>query len=243
LSPQASSGQASPEKEHAGFVREKFSRIARRYDLLNSLLSLGIDATWRKAVCRELPPERYPRVLDLCAGTLTLSRELLGANGTRKVMALDFCQGMLAEGRRRFSLEGDCPIPCVCADGMRVPLKDASVDAVTVAFGVRNLARPEEGIREMHRILKPGGRMIILEFSRPRSPVFAPLYGFYLNHLLPCIGGIISGDAEAYRYLAKSIGRFMTPEEVVSLSREAGFTSVRARALTMGIVTLFVGDK
>jgi demethylmenaquinone methyltransferase/2-methoxy-6-polyprenyl-1,4-benzoquinol methylase len=225
------------ETEFAGFVRDKFAAISPRYDLLNSVLSLGIDASWRRAVARELPPS-YPLVLDLCAGTLPLSRELLNTPG-RRVVALDFCHAMLVQGRDRLKL----PIPLLCADGQLVPLRSGSVDGVTVAFGVRNLASPAAGLAEMQRVLRPGGRAVILEFSRPTSPLFGPLYRFYLGRVLPVVGGMISGDREAYGYLASSIGAFMEPNELAALMRGAGFRAVRYRRLTMGIVTMHVGDK
>lgn len=230
---------ARPEgSELAAFVREKFAAISPRYDLLNTVLSLGIDASWRRAVARELPVAHYPVVLDVCAGTLPLARELMKAEG-RQVIALDFCRAMLAEGRERSKR----PMPLVCADGQVLPLREAAVDAATVAFGVRNLARPELGLAEMQRVLRPGGRAVVLEFSRPKNPLFSPLYRFYLTRILPFVGGMISGDREAYGYLASSIGRFMEPPELAGLMRRAGFASVRYRPLSMGIVTLYVGDK
>jgi demethylmenaquinone methyltransferase/2-methoxy-6-polyprenyl-1,4-benzoquinol methylase len=227
------------ERDFAGFVREKFARVAPRYDLLNSVLSLGIDASWRRAVARELPVARYRLILDVCAGTLPLSRELLKDRG-RQVIALDFCRAMLAQGRDR---EPSCPIPLLCADGQVLPLRPATVDGATVAFGVRNLARPELGLAEMQRVLRPGGRLVVLEFSRPQSPVFGPLYRLYLRRVLPVVGGLISGDREAYGYLASSIGAFMEPAELAGLMRRVGFGNVRHRPLTMGIVTMYVGDK
>jgi len=232
-------GKAAAERDFAAFVQGKFAAISPRYDLLNTVLSFGIDASWRKAVCRELPAARYPLVLDVCAGTLPLARELLKASG-RRVVALDFCHAMLVRGREKAPRQA---LPLICGDGMRLPLRDASVDAATVAFGVRNLAQPSLGVSEMHRVLRPGGRAVVLEFSRPKNPLFGPLYSFYLKRLLPFVGGIVSGDREAYGYLAASIGKFMEPAELAAIMRQAGFRGVRYQALTMGIVTLYVGDK
>jgi demethylmenaquinone methyltransferase/2-methoxy-6-polyprenyl-1,4-benzoquinol methylase len=225
------------ERDLAGFVREKFAAISPRYDLLNTLLSFGVDASWRRAVARELPAARYPLVLDVCAGTLPLARELK-RDARRQVIALDFCPEMLACGRSKGP-----PIPLLCADGQLLPLRAGAVDGATVAFGVRNLASPGAGVAEMHRVLKPGGRAVILEFSRPKGPLFGRLYRLYLARVLPAVGGLVSGDREAYGYLASSIGAFMEPAELAGLMHQAGFRSVRHRPLTMGIVTMYVGDK
>jgi demethylmenaquinone methyltransferase/2-methoxy-6-polyprenyl-1,4-benzoquinol methylase len=226
------------QRDFAAFVRDKFAAISPRYDLLNTVLSLGIDASWRRAVAAELPVARYPLILDVCAGTLPLARELMKSKG-RQVIALDFCHAMLLSGRERHA----CRIPLLCGDGQLLPLRGGTVDAATVAFGVRNLASPFKGVNEMHRVLRPGGRAVILEFSRPRNPLFGPLYRLYLTRVLPLVGGIISGDREAYGYLASSIGKFMEPGELAGLMRRAGFKGVRHRPLTMGIVTMYVGDK
>ncbi|MFH0809905.1 MAG: ubiquinone/menaquinone biosynthesis methyltransferase [Pseudomonadota bacterium] len=225
----------------AAFVQNKFAAIAPRYDLLNSVLSLGIDSSWRRAVTRQLPVVSYPLVLDVCAGTLPLTRELLKAGG-RRVIALDFCQAMLARGRDQIPPGGKRPL-LLCADGQRLPLRSEAVNAATVAFGARNLAEPAEGINEMYRVLKPSGRVVILEFSRPDNPLIGLLYKLYLGKILPAIGGLVSGDKEAYSYLASSIGAFMAPQEVARLMARAGFRGVRYLPLTMGIVTLYVGDK
>jgi len=131
----------------------------------------------------------------------------------------------------------------VCGDGEMIPLADQSVWGVTVAFGVRNLSRTEQGLREMHRVLKPGGKLLVLEFSRPRHPLVRPVYNFYLNRILPAVAGLVSGDKEAYQYLASSIAAFYEPEELAGMMQRAGFGKVRYRPLTFGIVTLYTGVK
>ncbi|OQX19147.1 MAG: SAM-dependent methyltransferase [Desulfobulbaceae bacterium A2] len=226
------------------FVRRKFAAISHRYDLLNSTLSLRIDSWWRWCTVRALRDLPPGPVLDLCAGTLPLSRELARQEPARQVLAVDFCEDMLRQGvlgmghdRRRERI-----LP-VCGDGEEIPVQDASCWACTVAFGVRNLARTERGLSEMQRILKPGGRLLILEFSRPRHPLIRPLYNFYLNRVLPRIAGLLSGDQEAYEYLASSIAAFYEPEELLAMMRRAGFARVSCRRLTFGIVTLYRGDK
>ena len=226
------------------FVREKFSSISRSYDLLNSLLSLQIDRYWRWRTTRLLGEFPGGWVLDLCAGTLPLSLELTRQAPHRKVLAVDFCEDMLRAGVRTLPDDGRCErIFPVCGDGEVIPAPTASFWGCTVAFGVRNLSRTLEGLREMHRILRPGGRLLILEFSRPTNPVIKPVYTFYLNRVLPAVAGLISGDREAYQYLASSIAAFYEPADLMALMREAGFATVSRLPLTFGIVSVYMGVK
>ncbi len=226
------------------FVREKFAAISPRYDLLNSVLSFQCDRYWRWVTGRELRDFPEGVILDCCAGTLPLSLELVRQAERRRVLAVDFCEEMLRCGWR--ALAGDSRrqrIMPVCGDGEEIPARTASVWGVTVAFGVRNLARVERGLAEMHRVLRPGGKLLILEFSRPRTPVIKQVYNFYLNRILPKIAGAVSGDPEAYEYLASSIAGFYEPEELIAMLRRVGFVQCRARPLTFGIVTLYIGIK
>ncbi len=236
------SQQAPEEKKH--FVREKFSSISGRYDLLNSLLSLQIDRYWRWRTTRQLAHIPRGRVLDLCAGTLPLALELTRQAPARQVLAVDFCEDMLRAGLHTLPRdERRHRIQPLCGDGEAIPLASASCAGCTIAFGIRNLARPERGLGEMYRILQTEGRLVILEFSRPTNPVVKPLYAFYLNRLLPAVAGRISGDKEAYQYLASSIAAFYEPETLMGLMRAAGFTGVRRIALTFGIVSMYIGEK
>lgn len=233
----------SPE-EKKKFVRDKFASISNRYDLLNSVLSMKVDLYWRWVTTREL--REYPQgvILDLCAGTLPLSLELTRQVPARQVLAVDFCEDMLRSGVSSMPDDNRKQrIAAVCGDGEEIPVATESVWGVTVAFGVRNLARTEKGIAEMWRVLKPGGKLLILEFSRPRNPVFKPIYNFYLNRVLPKIAGLVSGDKEAYEYLASSIAEFYEPEELLTMIRQAGFVKYHYRPLTMGVVTIYVGVK
>ena len=233
----------SPEAKKQ-FVREKFSSISRSYDLLNSLLSLQIDRYWRWRTTRLLREFPGGWVLDLCAGTLPLSLELTRQAPHRKVLAVDFCEDMLRAGVRTLPDDGRCErIFPVCGDGEVIPAPTASFWGCTVAFGVRNLSRTLVGLREMHRILRPGGRLLILEFSRPTNPVIKPVYTFYLNRVLPAVAGLISGDREAYLYLASSIAAFYEPADLMALMREAGFATVSRLPLTFGIVSVYMGIK
>lgn len=226
------------------FVKEKFSAISGRYDLLNSLLSLQIDRYWRWRTTRLLRQFADGWVLDLCAGTLPLSLELTRQAVNRRVLAVDFCEDMLRAGAGSLPADGrrDRIFP-VCGDGEIIPAPTASFWGCTVAFGVRNLSRTEQGLREMHRILRPTGKLLILEFSRPTNPLVRPVYNLYLNRILPAIAGRISGDKEAYEYLASSIAAFYEPQELLSMMRAAGFADVTRIPLTFGIVSIYMGTK
>lgn len=235
-------------EEKKEFVRAKFSAISPKYDFLNSVLSMQVDRYWRWVTTRELREFPQGSVLDLCAGTLPLSMELTRQAPDRQVLAVDFCEGMLRNGIEHLAAREKnygqlARIFPVCGDGEEIPARTQGFWGVTVAFGVRNLARTEQGLREMWRVLKPGGKLLILEFSRPTNPVFRPLYFFYLNKLLPKIAGLVSGDKEAYEYLASSIAKFYEPKELLTMMREAGFAKSYCRPMTMGIVTLYIGIK
>ena len=226
------------------FVRVKFASISKRYDLLNSLLSLQIDRYWRWRTTRLLREFPGGWVLDLCAGTLPLSLELTRQARHRKVLAVDFCEDMLREGAAHLPDDHRrSRIFPVCGDGEVIPAPSEAFWGCTVAFGVRNLSRTLQGLKEMHRILRPSGRLLILEFSRPTNPIIKPVYNFYLNRILPLIAGVISGDKEAYEYLASSIAAFHEPAELMALMREAGFASVSRLPLTFGIVSIYLGVK
>ncbi len=224
------------------FVKAKFAAISPKYDILNSILSLRIDRYWRWVTTRELKGFPDGAVLDLCAGTLPLSLELVRQAPCRQVVAVDFCEDMLRHGFRGLpSGERRQRISVVCGDGEEIPAQSRKFRGVTVAFGVRNLARVQQGLREMRRVLQPGGKLLILEFSRPRNPVVRPFYNFYLNRVLPKVAGLVSGDKEAYEYLASSIAEFYEPAELLAEMKEAGFSECYSRPLTMGIVTIYVG--
>ena len=226
------------------FVQKTFATISGRYDFLNSLLSMRVDHYWRRVVTRQFRAVRQGTLLDLCAGTLPLSLALAGNMPARRVVAVDFCREMLVQGwaaaARKMEIRQISP---VCGDGESLPLRDASVTGCTVAFGIRNLADPLQGLKEIVRVLQPGGKLVILEFSRPKNSVVKPVYGFYLNRVLPWVGGLLSGDPAAYKYLADSIGAFYEPAELAAMMEQAGFLQVSIRPLTFGIVTVYIGVK
>jgi demethylmenaquinone methyltransferase/2-methoxy-6-polyprenyl-1,4-benzoquinol methylase len=230
--------------EKKTFVKEKFSSISHKYDFLNSMLSFQIDRYWRWVTTRELKMFPDGAVLDLCAGTLPLSLELARQAPARQVVAVDFCEDMLRAGLKTLPRDNRRQrIFPVCGDGEKIPVRDASFWGITVAFGVRNLGRTQDGLHEMYRVLRAGGKLLILEFSRPQNVIVKPVYSFYLNTVLPKVAGVVSGDKEAYEYLASSIAAFYEPEELLGMMKKAGFADVARRPLTFGIVSVYIGVK
>jgi demethylmenaquinone methyltransferase/2-methoxy-6-polyprenyl-1,4-benzoquinol methylase len=221
-----------------------FDAIAPRYDLLNHLLSAGIDRRWRAAAIRSLRLTGRETLLDVCCGTgdVALEGRRGGPSGppAARVLGVDFSAAMLARGLQKVKTAGESDrIALVRGDAMRLPAADRSVDAVTVAFGIRNVERPDAACAEMARVLRPGGRLAILEFGVPRIPGIKPLYLWYFTHVLPLIGRAVSGHMAAYSYLPASVGTFAPPSEFVQTLRDAGFSDVRADSLTFGIVYLY----
>lgn len=231
-------------EEKKRFVRDKFTAISDRYDLLNSLLSMQSDRYWRWKTARLLKEFPAGPVLDLCAGTLPLSLELARQAKGRRVLSVDFCENMLRAGVKKIpDDERKNRIFPICGDGEEIPAPSDTFHGCTVAFGVRNLGGVEKGLREMHRVLRSGGKLLILEFSRPTNPLVKPLYSFYLNKVLPMVAGRISGDKEAYEYLASSISTFYEPEELLTMMRNTGFFPVAKKPLSFGIVSMYIGIK
>jgi demethylmenaquinone methyltransferase / 2-methoxy-6-polyprenyl-1,4-benzoquinol methylase len=226
------------EREAAAWVRDMFDQVAPRYDLLNHLLSLNVDKLWRRRTVKRLRPvlERADaRVVDLCCGTGDLMFAL-GVQAKARVFGSDFSHAMLVRARQK-ARSADL----FEADALRLPLRDASVDLVTAAFGFRNLTNYDSGLREFRRVLRPGGIAAILEFSTPPNPLFARVYGSYSSRVLPWIGGTISGAPQAYRYLPESVRKFPEPAELAAMMRAAGFSEVRWERMTFGIVALHLG--
>ena len=220
-----------------------FSGIAGRYDLLNHLLSGNIDKSWRRKTVRALESSLVEgsRVLDVACGTGDLSLVLDDA-GAARVVGLDFCRPMLEIARRK-AVEGSRAIPFVEGDALRLPFADETFDAVTIAFGLRNLAGVADGLRELRRVLKDGGRLAVLEFSSPVLPGFRALFRFYFTRVLPRIGGLVSGSRGAYEYLPDSVSRFPDQRRLAELMRAEGFEKVEYRNLTGGIAALHTGTR
>ena len=229
---------------HNRGVRRMFARIARVYDLMNHLLSLDRDRAWRRRLVDRLAPGT-PLVLDLCAGTGDLGLAALRRGRARRVVAADFTPAMLRAGRRKGLGRA---VPAVAADTQRLPFRDACADAVVVGFGVRNLADLRAGLAEMRRVLRPGGRLLVLDFFRDDPAARGPARGkpawvrWLLDRLLPLAGRVVARDRDAYGYLAASMDRFVTPAELAALMREAGFTAIATERLTLGIAHIVDGE-
>lgn len=226
-------------------VWKMFDRIAHRYDLLNRMLSMGQDVVWRKRVARHLPDYSNQHILDLATGTGDLIISIFEkSERVKSGIGIDMAEKMLEFGRPKLRKKNlDQAITLQKGDAMDIPFPAESFDAVTIAFGIRNVIDVPESMREMFRVLKPAGRVIILEFSLPGNRVFRSLYLFYFRKVLPVIGGLISGDSYAYRYLNETVETFPYREEFCQLLREAGFSDVKMTPLTFGIATIYQGDK
>lgn len=224
------------------FVQKTFASIAETYDLLNALFSFKLDKRWRVKAIEHLRIRPGGRYLDLCAGTLPLSAAILEkVKVPIQVVAYDFCKDMLVEGWQTWGM-GHHP-ERVVGEAENLSFKDSSYDGAVVGFGVRNLANIDEGLNEVARILKSGSKLIVLDFSNRVNPLIKPFYQFYLERVMPLMGGIVSGNRGAYRYLADSIGSFPQPENLKSQLVKAGFQQVWYLPLTFGIAYIHVGTK
>jgi demethylmenaquinone methyltransferase/2-methoxy-6-polyprenyl-1,4-benzoquinol methylase len=230
----------SPEK---AAVRSMFDRIARRYDLLNRLLSVGTDVRWRRACVDLLDLDRPARVFDLCTGTADLLVEALGRDRGHRGVGVDLSEQMLRRGAAKLTrrdLAGRAAL--AAGDAEALPVSSGCFDAATIGFGIRNVGNPAAALAEIRRVLRPGGRLVVLEFSLPRGWLGA-VYRRYFRGVLPRIGALVSGDSEAYSYLPASVERFPTPEAFAALMEQAGFTAVRWRLLSGGIACLHRGER
>jgi len=225
------------------YVRRIFSQIAPRYDLLNHVLSFNIDKRWRRAAIGALdwPRQADGTYLDLCAGTLDVSAQLANTAGFRgRVVGADFAEPMLRAGLGKAARSVVSP---VVADALALPLPDDSAAGAIVAFGIRNVANLDRALREVRRVLERGGRFVILEFTTPRSPLVRATYHVYFHHMLPRIGGWVSGHRTAYAYLPRSVANFPIEEELAARLRHAGFADVSWRTLSFGIAAIHTGSK
>ncbi|WP_352431757.1 bifunctional demethylmenaquinone methyltransferase/2-methoxy-6-polyprenyl-1,4-benzoquinol methylase UbiE [Pyrinomonas sp.] len=229
--------------EHARQVRSMFASIAARYDLLNHLLSANVDQRWRRLLSEQvaavLTDRSQPRLLDVACGTGDLSLEL-ARRCKAKVIGLDFCRPMLAIAKRKAEAAAR-RIPFVEADALRLPFDDATFDATTIAFGLRNLADLHTGLEELRRVVRPGGAVFVLEFSHPVLPGLRSLFDLYFTRLLPRVGGWVSGNKGAYEYLPRSVQAFPDQRRLAEMMREAGLEKVSYRNLTGGIAAIHMG--
>jgi demethylmenaquinone methyltransferase / 2-methoxy-6-polyprenyl-1,4-benzoquinol methylase len=226
-------------------VAAMFDAIAARYDFLNHLLSAGFDRSWRARAIRALGLTGREAVVDVCCGTADVALAAAWASpGAARVIGVDFSGEMLRLGAAKIAAAGrSAAVLLARGDATRLPVPDASVDGATAAFGIRNVERPERALAEMFRVLRPGGRLAILEFSIPRSPAIRALYMPYFRFVLPRIGRLVSGHGSAYSYLPASVGSFIPPEVMLDLLRACGFRAASAEPLTFGIVTLYTATR
>lgn len=224
-------------------VAEMFDNISPKYDFLNHFLSMGIDVLWRKKAIRQLKSEKPKQMLDVATGTGDLAIEALKLNPD-KITGVDISEGMLEVGRKKIAKSNNQDrIELKYGDSENLPFDENTFDAVTVAFGVRNFENLEKGIAEIHRVMKPGGTFVVLEFSQPERFPVKQLYNFYFNNILPLFGRAISKDNAAYEYLPQSVNAFPYGVRFTQLLEKTGFKQTRSMPLTFGIASIYVGKK
>ncbi len=231
-----------PEAEKAGLVREVFSKVSPRYDLMNDLMSGGVHRIWKDAMVEWLNPQPGWHALDVAGGTGDIATRITGLTRARgdaaQVTVCDINADMLQEGCRRARGKNEDTIEWVCGDAEKLPFPDAHFDGYTIAFGIRNVTHIQRALEEARRVLKPGGRFLCLEFSQVDLPGLDKIYDTYSFNLLPKIGGLVAGDEDSYRYLAESIRRFPSRENFAAMIAEAGLGQVKVRPLSGGIVAM-----
>ncbi|WP_276369216.1 bifunctional demethylmenaquinone methyltransferase/2-methoxy-6-polyprenyl-1,4-benzoquinol methylase UbiE [Chryseolinea sp. H1M3-3] len=224
-------------------VAKMFNNISHRYDFLNNLLSLGIDKIWRKkaiSVLKELKPSK---ILDVATGTGEFALQALELN-PEKIIGIDISEGMLEIGRKKISAKNlGSKIELIQGDSEKIPFAQNKFDAVTVAFGVRNFEDLKRGLSEIRRVLRPGGMVVILEFSKPSKFPFKQIYSIYFRYILPRIGSIVSNDKAAYTYLPKSVEAFPDGEDFLHILHDVGFKNTQCSSLTFGISSIYIGTK
>lgn len=234
------SGKEGSKKEQ---VAQMFDNISARYDFLNHLLSMGIDKGWRKKVVRMVRFEKPSNILDIATGTGDLAIALSDIEGA-DITGVDISAGMLSVGEEKIGKRGlKDRIRLQLGDSENLPFSDNSFDAITVAFGVRNFENLEKGLSEMHRVIRPGGRVVVLEFSQPTGFPFKQVYRFYFKYILPSIGRLVSKDQSAYTYLPESVDAFPYGKAFTDLLARLGYSDISARQVTFGVATIYSATK
>ena len=233
-----------PETEKAGMVHGVFSKVARKYDIMNDVMSVGVHRLWKDAMMDWLAPRRGQRLLDVAGGTGDVAfRFLKRAAGTSAVVC-DMTEQMLIDGRKRAEAEKMADrLDWVVGDAMALPFKSNSFDVYTISFGIRNVTRIEDALTEAYRVLRPGGRLMVLEFSQIPNDLMQKAYDLYSFNVIPVMGQIVAGDRDSYQYLVESIRKFPEQEAFAGMIRKSGFGQVKYRNLTMGIAALHSGWK
>lgn len=236
--------QDVPEGEKAGKVRGVFSSVASRYDIMNDVMSGGIHRIWKDAMMDWLAPRPDQRLLDVAGGTGDIAFRFLKRAGRGHATVLDLTEPMLVEGRKRAEAEQRADsLDWVVGDAMALPFPDKSFEVYTISFGIRNVTRPQEALAEAYRVLRPGGRLMVLEFSHLPNPMMQSLYDLYSFNVIPAMGQVIAGDRPSYQYLVESIRRFPDQDTFLAMVREAGFGNAKYRNLSLGIACLHSGWK
>ncbi|WP_375173965.1 bifunctional demethylmenaquinone methyltransferase/2-methoxy-6-polyprenyl-1,4-benzoquinol methylase UbiE [Pseudooceanicola sp.] len=233
-----------PEDQKAGKVQGVFSSVASRYDVMNDAMSLGIHRIWKDAMMDWLAPRPGQRLLDVAGGTGDISFRFLKRAGSGHATVCDLTEPMLVEGRKRAEASRMAEsLDWVVGDAMALPFADNSFDVYTISFGIRNVTRPQEALAEAYRVLKPGGRLMVLEFSKIPTPALQWAYDRYSFNMIPAMGQVIANDRDSYQYLVESIRRFPDQETFLGMVRTAGFEQAKYRNLTLGIAALHSGWK
>jgi len=232
------------EDEKAGMVRNLFSDVANKYDVMNDVMSMGIHRLWKTAMMDWLAPRAGQRLLDVAGGTGDVAFKFLKRAGSGHATVLDLTEGMLTEGRKRAEAASLADsLDWVVGDAMALPFPDNSFDVYTISFGIRNVTRPQQALNEAFRVLRPGGRLMVLEFSQLPNPAMQKAYDLYSFNVIPRMGQVIANDRDSYQYLVESIRNFPDQETFLGMIREAGFGQAKYRNLSMGIAALHSGWK
>ena len=233
-----------PEGEKAGRVQGVFTNVASKYDIMNDVMSVGIHRVWKDAMMDWLAPLAGQRLLDVAGGTGDISFKFLGRAGSGHATVLDITESMLVEGRQRAEANDMATqLDWAVGDAMALPFKDNTFDVYTISFGIRNVTRPQEALNEAYRVLKPGGRLMVLEFSQLPNPMMQKAYDLYSFNVIPRMGKLIANDADSYQYLVESIRQFPNQETFLSMVKAAGFENASYRNLSLGIAALHSGWK
>lgn len=236
--------QTVPEDEKAGRVHGVFSSVASKYDVMNDLMSGGVHRVWKDAMMDWLAPRPGQRLLDVAGGTGDIAFRFLRRAGQASAVVCDMTEAMLNEGRKRAEAEKMADsLDWVVGDAMALPFEDGSFDVYTISFGIRNVTRPQDALAEAFRVLKPGGRLMVLEFSQIPNPAMQWAYDRYSFNVIPTMGKVVTGDRDSYQYLVESIRKFPDQDTFAEMIREAGFEQVKYRNLTMGVAALHSGWK
>ena len=236
--------QTVDENAKAGMVHGVFSNVASKYDVMNDAMSLGIHRIWKDAMMDWLAPRNGQKLLDVAGGTGDISFRFLKRAPGAHATVFDMTQGMLDAGRLRAEAEDMADqLDWICGDAMALPFEDNSFDVYTISFGIRNVTRPQEALNEAFRVLRPGGRLMVLEFSQIPNPALQWIYDRYSFNIIPPMGKVIANDADSYRYLVESIRKFPDQDRFLQMIQDAGFENAKYRNMTMGIAALHSGWK